>query len=360
MTRPNGQTFLPNSAGNDPDAAEGEGAGGSFGGQANPAGQSGGQGSENAQPANPWASNGDPAAPNQGNNEGGENNGSANPENGNAWASRGGNFDRGNSNGGNFNREDSSGGGFSMNRLTGFTIKSDIYFEEQRDFLQHALQTIWDVLWDAVYADHSDLSAHPYLTMDADGNCVPAPEIATAYDAVAAVVDVDSLIDMYILQEIAEDNDLSWSSFFFSLDMSPEGNHLLTYTAPWDFDSGFGYVGDNDGLFAMNSDNPWLVIFYDQGWFWQRVNARWDEAAAAGVFAGVLDMIDTLAQVHQDAYDRNLSRWPEGGSEMAWGGSYGGRNTPTHAQSAASLRAWLEERIRNLDQLIDQRAAVFP
>ena len=251
-----------------------------------------------------------------------------------------------------------------MNRQTGFTIQSDLYFEEQRDFIQHTLQTVWDVLYDAVYADHSDLAAHPYHTMDADGNCVAAPELATAYDAVASVVDVDSLIDMYIIQELCQDNDLSWSSFFFSIDMSAKGSHLLTYTAPWDFDSGFTYMSQPTDLYAMNTDNPWLVLFYGQDWFWQLVRDRWDAAAAAGVFTGVLDMVDTLTAVNQEEYDRNLERWTSSGSEFSglggnqnrsFGGSSGGQSQ-SQATAAASLRAWLETKIASMDRVIRQMA----
>ncbi len=259
------------------------------------------------------------------------------------------------------------GGGWGMNkdgalgttRKTGFTIKSDFYFEEQRAFIQRTVQTVWDVLYDAVYTDHSDLAAHPFHTMDGDGNYIAAPHITTAYDAIAAVVDVDSLIDMYIIQEIAMDSDLDWSSFFFSIDMSPQGNHLLTYTAPWDFDNGFKTYYDAGSLFAANSDNPWLALFSNQPWFWQRLNARWDEAREAGVFAGALEMVDTLSRVHEAAYERNRERWSTGSANGASRGGSTGGAAQTQAQAAESLHAWLETKIQNVDRLIDEIANQF-
>ena len=249
------------------------------------------------------------------------------------------------------------GSGIGDTRETGFTIKSDIYYEEQNAFIQNVMQTIWDVLYDAVYTDHSDPDAHPYHTMDDDGNYIADSSITTAYDAAASVVDVGSLVDMAIIQELAQDGDLDWSSLFFSIDMSPEGNHLLTYTAPWDFDGAFPIDTGTDSLFVMNDDNPWFVIFYGQDWFWQLLNERWDAAMEAGVFTGVLEMLDTLTEANADAYARNSERWeqetlllysrpvPDGASE---------KSLVTQPEAQESLRNWLAAKIDSFDRLIDE------
>jgi len=244
-------------------------------------------------------------------------------------------------------------------RQTGFTIKSDIYYEEQNAFIRHTMQTVWDVLYDAVYTDHSDLSVHPYHTMDGDGNYIAAPAITTAYDAVASVVDVDSLVDMYILQELAQDGDLDWSSIFFAVDMSPEGSRKLVYTAPWDFDSAFN--GSTDRLYVMNDDNPWFVLFYGQDWFWQRLSARWDEGREAGIFTGVIEMLDTVTAVNADAYDRNAERWSRSGiGSPGPSGEVSGETGNAHVRAEESLRSWLEARISALDGLIDMMAEGAP
>ncbi|MBQ4382533.1 MAG: CotH kinase family protein [Oscillospiraceae bacterium] len=240
-------------------------------------------------------------------------------------------------------------GGFSMSRDIGFSIKSDVYFQEQNDFLKKCVQTIWNVIYEAVYTDHSDLAAHPFHTMDADGNYVTAPGITTVYEAVAAVVDVDSLIDMYILQEICEDTDLYWSSFFFALDMSEEGAHRLVYTAPWDFDSGMGFNStDANSLYAMESDNPWLTIFCGQEWFWQRVWTRWQEAASAGVFTGVIEMIQKSAELYKTQFGENLAKWSN--NRETTGRS--GQSFSNHSDAANYLAWWLSNRIANLDKLL--------
>ncbi len=248
------------------------------------------------------------------------------------------------------------GTGIGDTRETGFTIKSDTCSDEQRAFIQKVMQTIWDVLYDAVYGEHGDLNANPYHTMDGDGNYIVDASIKSTYDAVASVVDIDSLVDMSIIEELAQDGDLDWSSFFFSIDMSPEGDHRLTYTAPWDFDGAF--TGEIRQSFVMNNDNPWFVLFCGQDWFWQRLNERWDAAAEAGVFTGVLDMLDTLTAVNADAYERNNKRWSSnssrsGSREMGSREMGSGESAVTQAQAEKTLRSWLAAKIDTTDRMID-------
>lgn len=250
-------------------------------------------------------------------------------------------------------------GGNGDTRETGFTIKSDIYYEEQNAFIKNTVQTIWDVLYDTVYTDHSDLTENPYHTMDADGNYIEAPGITSAYEAVASVVDIDSLVDMYIVQEIAADFDLAWSSRFFYIDMTPEGDHKLVYTAPWDFDNAFS--SRSSGLYVMNYDNPWFVLFYNQDWFWELVNERWDEAMEAGVFTGVIEMLDTVTEVNADAYDRNSERWSSqrgwggwGNSSRSGSGEASGESVSAHVRAEQSLRSWLESKINTVDRLLNE------
>ena len=174
----------------------------------------------------------------------------------------------------------------------------------------------------------------------------------------AKVVDIDSLVDMYILQEIAEDNDLGWSSFLFTLDMSEEGNHLLTYNAPWDFDSAFGNDVsnlENDALFGMNTDQPWLVVFDGEDWFWEMVYARYQEAKDAGVFENAAQLIDDYTDQYADAYERNNEKWKvaEAGSK-SW--DAGNIVYDTQTEAAAALKDWYLQRIENMEKLFKEKA----
>ena len=130
------------------------------------------------------------------------------------------------------------------------------------------------------------------------------------------------------------------------------------YTAPWDFDSGFSTGSNRSELYAVNADNPWMVLFCHQDWFWQLLCQRWDEATEAGVFTGVLEMLDTLPVINQADYEKNRERWPSGG-EGADGASFGGSaggSSETQAQAAQSLRDWLAQKLEKMDRLIHEAA----
>ncbi|MBR7099576.1 MAG: CotH kinase family protein [Clostridia bacterium] len=251
----------------------------------------------------------------------------------------------------------------NYNITPGFTIKSDVYFAEQRDFIQKCTQTIWNVVLNATHGTHTNLTTQPYYTMDADGNYVADPTITSAYEAVSKVIDVDSLITMYILQELFADSDLAWSSFLFSIDMSENGSHRLVYTAPWDFDSAMGLstsASSNSTFYAMNTNNPWLVVFARQAWFWDLVQEKWAEAKAEGVFSGMIQLIDDCTATYVDAYARNFARWPNSIGSIIQNSSQVNAVTQFRTQADAStyLKNWLSARLTNLEALINQQAAV--
>ena len=257
-------------------------------------------------------------------------------------------------------------GNFITPRQNGFTIKSDIYFEGQRDFIQKCVQNIWDIVYDATHKDHSNLTKNPYYTLNADGEKVVDSTIKTPREAVERVIDVRSLVDAYILNELCQDPDLGWSSFYMSLDMSETGNRLLMFEAPWDFDSALGSaVDDNTKLYAQNKmhhnsdevqSNPWLMVCSREAWFWTHVQAKWNALEAAGMFTGALSMIDYFAVNYADVYAKNFARWSECiGRKMENQQIDLIATFQTQAEAAAYLKSWLETRITNLNDLIDKK-----
>ena len=248
---------------------------------------------------------------------------------------------------------------------TGFTIKSDIYFEEQNEFIQHCMQTIWDVLYDAIYADHSDLAANPYHTMDEDGNYVVDESIRSAREAVSKVVDIDSLVDMYIIQEFARNRDANWSSLMFSLDMSEDGDHLLTYTAPWDFDLSFGIqakVVTNIDIFVMNQNpaNPWFALFCHQDWFWDQVYERWTEAKDAGVFDGILQMIAECTEAFSEEFETEYDLWHNEETNDEQTDAETVTEVFAHQKDEAEkISLWIEGRVESLTNLFYEQTGLY-
>ncbi len=242
------------------------------------------------------------------------------------------------------------------NQANGFTIKSDIYTPEQNAFVKKCVQSIWDVVADATQVDHSDLSAHPYHTMDANGDYIADPTIEGTREAIEKVIDLNSLVDIYLLNEIAQDMDIGWSSFYFALDMSESGTHKLIYTAPWDFDSAYGNMSNsvqNNSLYAMDSNNQWLFAFGREKWFYELASNRYREIEDAGIFDGAKKLIDDYVDSYRDAFAENFARWPNSIGRRIDTQVDAVTSFRTEEDAASYLRDWLSERLRNLRYLLE-------
>ena len=121
------------------------------------------------------------------------------------------------------------------------------------------------------------------------------------------------------------------------------------------------YSGPLSAVNLYGQDKRTVPLSGNRPSVWERVNERFDEAAAAGVFSGALEMMETVNQVNAEAYRRNGERWAEDGSGNGSGGSggsagSGSASSQTQEEAARSLITWLEGRIANLDRLINERA----
>ena len=126
-------------------------------------------------------------------------------------------------------------------------------------------------------------------------------------DAIDHYVDLASLIDMYILEELSKDVDVGAASFFLH---KKEGGKLY-FTAPWDFDFGFGTYGpavSEGGLVSeYDSGCPWFAALVEQEWFRNAVVARMTELQPA--FEELLEWINDTGTGLEGAADRNALHW---------------------------------------------------
>lgn len=165
-----------------------------------------------------------------------------------------------------------------------YTIKSDVYSDVQVNFIQKVTSNIYRIIYDSLYNDHSNLTSSPYKTLDENYDIVDNFSLSSAKEAITNVIDYESFVKMFILQELVQDYDIGWSSFFLSIDCSNEGNKLLTFQAPWDFDLGFGVVSPyEDSLYLFSSNpswhqmyNPWFMLFANCDWFLNDVKITWN------------------------------------------------------------------------------------
>ncbi len=240
----------------------------------------------------------------------------------------------------------------SGSKDVGFTIKSSVRSEEQRNAIHDFVSNAYRIMYAASYREEA-------MEMTADWRGI-VPSEKTSREAVEAVVDVDSLAGMYILSEITCDPDIYWSSFFISVDLSANGSRKLRFEAPWDFDSSMGnrYVCENaKGFHAANvvddvdhvykAINPWLAVLMRQDWFRDMIAEKWTALYDSGALLGTVEMIRADSRTYEAAFTRNYQRWSNMAdkSPLDYELNREAFACRSEAESAEQLAHWLERRI---------------
>lgn len=234
----------------------------------------------------------------------------------------------------------------------GITIKSDIYSQEQHDFIANYVNNVYKILYEAAYNNKA-------FVFDDDYNEISETTEITPREAVEAVIDVQSLVDSYILCEIACDADIYWSSFFMDVDFGEGGSKKLTFEAPWDFDSALGNknrCASGEGFYAANivkdvndrykTINPWLAVLLNADWYEQLVKERFAKAYDEGVFDKVIEDLTTVSETHEEAFTRNYDRWDNiRNNEAAGELCSAAKRCKTQMEAAEYLASWLTTRI---------------
>lgn len=253
-----------------------------------------------------------------------------------------------------------SGVNFS-NFQKGFTIKSDIYSQAQNTFIKNYMQNVYDICYQAIYNN-------TYKEFDSNYENLVTSTLTNSKDVVAKVVDIDSIVNSYILSEIACDTDLAWSSFFMDVDFGATGDKKLRFEAPWDFDSSFGNTVaciDAEGLYAANTfkdvhgdtvANPWFLLFIHADWFRQLVKEKWSSLISANAFNPVLQNIKTISTTYEGDFIENYNRWDNLGNKsyfwIEFDKSDAGK-CKNYIDTANCLYNWLSKRITNLTTLFN-------
>lgn len=129
------------------------------------------------------------------------------------------------------------------------------------------------------------------------------------------LVDMDSLVDMYLLQEFIKNTDTGYSSFF----MSKEIDGKLFFTAPWDFDLSAGndervdngdykyiYVGEGRDGYIQN--HIWYIKLYSFDWFKKMVKQRWAEISDT-IIVDLINEVKQEAEENSSYLTSNFMRW---------------------------------------------------
>ena len=245
----------------------------------------------------------------------------------------------------------------------GFTIKSDIYSENQRNFIKNYIDKVYDILYYAAYKDEAYIFNSSYTDISKTTDITPR-------EAIERVINVESLVDTYIINEIACDADIYWSSFYMSVDFGVNGDKKLTFCAPWDFDSGLGLknrCADGKGYYAsaivpdvnggphgggeFETLNPWLVVLAYEDWYREMIEETWTDAYDSGVFTRAYEMIENTKNNYSEHFGRNYDKWDNIRNNDSFKGelSSGAARCRTHAQAVDYLKNWLISRVEFLN-----------
>jgi len=181
-----------------------------------------------------------------------------------------------------------------------FSIKSDITCDEQRQFIAKYLDGVFHIMYEAVENDKPMMFDKDYNVLSAEG------VYPTAKEAVEAVIDLDSMVNTMILQELVHNYDVGAGSFFMAVDFSEESKYeRLTFLAPWDFN--WAYSEETHGRYYAGAfqkpvhdmyerSNVWLTVIMKADWFRDMLKEKWKELDNGTALAKTAANVFKIAQ----------------------------------------------------------------
>ncbi len=166
-------------------------------------------------------------------------------------------------------------------------------------------------------------------------------------DTLAALIDLDSFIDGYLLEEFFKNIDAGWSSFY----MYKKPGEKMIIGPFWDFDLSSGnnisldgggstgiYVGKKSGL---SQEHVWYIHITRETWFTDAVKERWKEIQP--VIDATLEELLRVADATPEAFARNYDVWALQ-DETLWHITEPQKPFTTWREHVDYLHTWLSER----------------
>ena len=176
---------------------------------------------------------------------------------------------------------------------------------------------VFQVIGKAVYD-------HEYYDLDRDGNLTRKRHFEWAktdeerqIETVSAVFNLESAVSMCILDEICKNLDAM--AFNMYVDLSPEGDGVLTLAAPWDFDfsmanTHYSTTHAYSGFYATNFSesegvrvNFLYVLLGSIPWFEDMIREQWQENYTE--LKSVVSEMISVNHAYDAAFNRDWDRW---------------------------------------------------
>lgn len=136
------------------------------------------------------------------------------------------------------------------------------------------------------------------------------------YSEVSRYLDLNSVVDMYLICEYMRNWDAGWSSFYM---YTKEEDGKIYFGPPWDYDLSSGnthnseetyglYVGNLYGMTERDSHNHvWFTALMSHSWFRKLVCDRWNEVKFR--MADTVDSCCNYVYDNLESIERNFDRW---------------------------------------------------
>ena len=175
-------------------------------------------------------------------------------------------------------------------------------------------------------------------------------------ERIEALVDIPSVVDSYLVEELFKNLDAGWDSFYYHYDATVEGEKLH-FGPIWDFDLTGGNVNEEtgcdkyEGLRAGTMEcNAWFAQLLKYDWFRRMVVERWDEMMPET--EKIPEYIRTTARAGYNAYCRNFLKWPIFGERLNREPA-AIRALDTYEKHYEYYANWMEHRIQWMDEYFD-------
>jgi len=193
-----------------------------------------------------------------------------------------------------------------------YTLKNDLLSEEQINFISQYMNNLMQLLYAATYEGIA-------YKFDRNYNLVKSSSM-TPEEAIRKVIDVDSAVAIYLLNEISNNKDKGNGSFYCAIDFSKDAQYSkLTFTPPWDL--GNGNYNRTEGFYAgVVNENPegfepdalWFIMLMYNDWFREEVANRLKELDESGeidqIFSEVGPFLHTYDGEISDSVSRDIDR----------------------------------------------------
>ena len=217
--------------------------------------------------------------------------------------------------------------------VSNYSVKSDTYSKEQENFISNYIKNVFYIVYQAC-------EKGKYYGFDKNYNVV-ASAYDNAQDTVGAVMDLDSVVASYIVEEIMHDYDCGEGSFFMCVDFAEEGKYKkLTFLCPWDYNwtcfedaKGRYYAAAFNKADFINRfgdrSNPWFILLMKEDWFQQKVKEKWTALQKENLLAAVLKEERNILKEYKADLNRQSS---------------------IETGTANAVLNWIENRIQWLDE----------